>query len=60
VGRRGRLPVVSLPALGYNFDDAQPVGWVDARFRADGVSLTLRTVAGNRAEDGRETLVRWE
>jgi 3',5'-cyclic AMP phosphodiesterase CpdA len=59
VARLGRLPVVSLPALGYNFDDAQPVGWVDARLRADGVSLTLRTVAGNRADDGKETLVRW-
>jgi 3',5'-cyclic AMP phosphodiesterase CpdA len=59
VGRRGRLPVVSLPALGYNFDDAQPVGWVDARFRADGVSLTLRAIAGNRADDGKETLVAW-
>jgi 3',5'-cyclic AMP phosphodiesterase CpdA len=58
--RRGRLPVVSLPALGYNFDDAQPVGWVDARFRPDGVSLTLRAVAGNRADDGRETLLKWE
>jgi Icc protein len=60
VGRRGRLQVVSLPALGYNFDDAQPVGWVDARFRADGVSLTLRAVAGNRAHDGKETLLSWE
>jgi hypothetical protein len=36
------------------------VGWVDARFRADGVSLTLRAIAGNRADDGKETLVRWE
>jgi 3',5'-cyclic AMP phosphodiesterase CpdA len=60
LGRRGRLPVVSLPALGYNFDDAQPVGWVDARFRADGVSLTLRTIAGNRADDGKETFLAWE
>jgi len=59
VGRLGRLPVVSLPALGYNFDDAQPVGWVDARFRADGTSLTLRAVAGNRAEDGKETFLAW-
>jgi 3',5'-cyclic AMP phosphodiesterase CpdA len=60
VGRRGRLPVVSLPALGYNFDDAQPVGWVDARFRGDGVSLTLRAIAGNRADDGKDTVVGWE
>jgi len=60
VGRRGRLPIVGLPALGYSFDDAQPVGWVDARFRTDGVSLTLRAIAGNRADDGKETTVRWE
>jgi Icc protein len=60
LGRRDRLPLVSLPALGYTFDDSQPVGWVDARFRADGVSLTLRAVAGNRADDGKETFLAWE
>jgi len=59
IGRRDRLPMVSLPSLGYSFDDAQPVGWVDARFRADGVSLTLRAVAGNRADDGKETFLAW-
>jgi 3',5'-cyclic AMP phosphodiesterase CpdA len=59
IGRRDRLAVVGLPALGYNFDDAQPVGWVDARFRRDGVSLTLRTVAGNRADEGKETFLAW-
>ena len=60
LGRRDRLHVVSLPALGYNFSDAQPVGWVDARFRAEGVSLTLRALAGNREGDGRTTLLEWE
>ena len=60
LGRRDRLHVVSLPALGYNFDDTQPVGWVDARFRPDGVSLTLRAVAGNRTDDGRTTFLEWE
>jgi 3',5'-cyclic AMP phosphodiesterase CpdA len=60
LGGRDRLHVVSLPALGYSFSDAQPVGWVDARFRADGVSLTLRAVAGNRADDGRTTVLEWD
>jgi 3',5'-cyclic AMP phosphodiesterase CpdA len=60
LGRRDGLHVVSLPALGYNFSDAQPVGWVDARLRADGASLTLRAVAGNRAEDGKTTVLEWE
>jgi Icc protein len=60
LGRRDRLHVVSLPALGYSFSDAQPVGWVDARFRVDGVSLTLRALAGNRADDGRTTVLEWD
>jgi 3',5'-cyclic AMP phosphodiesterase CpdA len=60
LGRRDGLHVVSLPALGYSFDDAQPVGWVDARFRGDGASLTLRAVAGNRAGDGKTTFLEWE
>ena len=59
LGRRDRLHVVGLPALGYNFSDAQPVGWVEARFRPDGVSLTLRTVAGNRADDGQTSFLEW-
>jgi 3',5'-cyclic AMP phosphodiesterase CpdA len=59
VGRRDGLPIVSLPALGYNFDDAQPVGWVDARFRSDGAALTLRAVAGNRKDDGKTTRLEW-
>jgi 3',5'-cyclic AMP phosphodiesterase CpdA len=59
IGSRDGLPIVGLPALGYNFDDAQPVGWVDARFGPDGAALTLRAVAGNRAEDGKTTRLRW-
>jgi 3',5'-cyclic AMP phosphodiesterase CpdA len=58
-GRRDGLPIVSLPALGYGFDDAQPVGWVDARLGADGASLTLRALAGNRADDGKTTRLDW-
>ena len=60
LGRRDGLHVVSLPALGYSFSDAQPVGWVDARFRPGGVSLTLRAVAGHRADDGKTTFLEWE
>jgi len=60
LGRRGRLHVVGLPALGYNFSDAQPVGWVEARFRPDGVALTLRALAGNRADDGKTSFLEWQ
>jgi 3',5'-cyclic AMP phosphodiesterase CpdA len=51
--------LVNLPALGYNFNDQEPVGWVDAVFRAEGVELTLRALAGNRSADGKQTALQW-
>lgn len=59
LGRRDRLKLVNLPAVGYNFRDQDPVGWVDARFRPDGVALTLHAFAGNRADDGKTSFVEW-
>ncbi len=59
LGERDRLKLVNLPAVGYNFRDQDPVGWVDARFRTDGVALTLHAIAGNRAEDGKTWFVAW-
>ena len=59
VGERQGLKLINLPALGYNFWEKEPVGWVDARFRRDGVDLTLRAIAGNREQDGKTSRVRW-
>lgn len=57
--RRDRLQLINLPAVGYNFSDQQPVGWVDARFRPDGVALTLHAIAGNRSGDGQTAFFAW-
>lgn len=57
--RRGRLHVVTLPALGYNFGEREPVGWVEGRFRGGGVNLTLHALAGNREGDGRTLALEW-
>jgi 3',5'-cyclic-AMP phosphodiesterase len=51
--------LINLPSLGYNFTASEPVGWVDARFRSDGVELTLHAIAGNRAQDGQTSRVVW-
>jgi hypothetical protein len=59
LSRRGRLHLVNLPAAGYNFRDEEPVGWVEARFHAEGADLKLRALAGNRAEDGKVTSLAW-
>lgn len=54
-----RLQLINLPAVGYNFNASQPVGWVEARFAQNGVDLKLHAVGGNRAEDGWTTSIPW-
>ncbi|MFZ5927516.1 MAG: metallophosphoesterase family protein [Acidobacteriota bacterium] len=53
------IQMINLPALGYNFSDDQPVGWVDAVFTAKGASLTLRAIGGNTERDGRSVVLPW-
>jgi len=53
--RRDHIHLINLPAVGYNFSDNQPVGWVDARFTREGVSMILHAIGGNRDGD-RETI----
>ncbi len=55
--KRKHVHLVNLPAVGYNFADDQPVGWVQARFTRAGFSLTLRAIAGRRDEDGVTTSI---
>lgn len=54
-----RLKLINLPAVGYNFADKEPVGWVDARFDPEGVNLTLRAFAGNTRDNLKIQRVRW-
>ncbi len=53
------IQLVNLPAVGYNFADKEPVGWVDARFSAAGAELTLRAFGGNLAGHGQTTSISW-
>jgi 3',5'-cyclic AMP phosphodiesterase CpdA len=59
ISERQGVKLINLPALGYNFWEGEPVGWVDARFHGTGVDLTLHALAGNRAQDGRISRVHW-
>ena len=59
IKERGPLKLINLPALGYNFRDQEPVGWVDARFDRTGVDLTLRAMGGNTSGDRKITRVDW-
>ena len=53
------LHVVGLPAVGYNFNDEQPVGWLDARFFVDRGELTLKAIAGNLGDNGKTVKLDW-
>jgi 3',5'-cyclic AMP phosphodiesterase CpdA len=59
ISERAGVKLINLPALGYNFWEGEPVGWVDARFRCNGVDLTLHAIAGNRAKDGQTSRILW-
>ncbi|MCA9215182.1 MAG: metallophosphoesterase [Planctomycetales bacterium] len=59
VSERDGVKLINLPAVGYNFTDDQPVGWVDAEFHQSGVAMTLKTVGGNQNNNGKTTDVIW-
>ena len=53
------IHLINLPAVGYNFNDREPVGWVEARLAGDGGEFILHAVGGNREMDGRVTPLHW-
>jgi len=53
------LHLISLPATGYNFNDDQPVGWIDAEMTATGADLTLKAIAGNTTQNGKTFSLAW-
>lgn len=56
---RQKVKLINLPAIGYNFRDQDPVGWVEADFHRKGVELTMRAFAGNTADNGKKFNVKW-
>lgn len=56
---RQGIHLVNLPALGYNFADSEPIGWVDAHFSPRGVDLTLKALGGSTRKDGEVTSLSW-
>ncbi|HEY3444252.1 MAG TPA: metallophosphoesterase [Paludibaculum sp.] len=53
------IHLVNLPAVGYNFRDSEPVGWVEAKLRGDGAALTLRSFGGNQEKNGKTVDLQW-
>ncbi|MGY8767503.1 MAG: metallophosphoesterase family protein [Pirellulales bacterium] len=57
--KRGHIHLINLPAVGYNFNDEQPVGWVDATFTEAGAELTLQAFGGNQKDHGKKHQLSW-
>jgi Icc protein len=53
------IHLINLPAIGYNFNDAQPVGWVGARLTSRGGDFVLHAAGGNKDKDGQATKLNW-
>lgn len=50
---------INLPATGYNFTGAQPVGWVEARLTAQAGEFVLHAVGGNMRQHGTVRFLQW-
>ena len=59
IEQREHIYLINQPAIGYNFNDEQPVGWLDAKFTTSDVKLTLHAIGGNVADDGKTKTVTW-
>ncbi len=53
------IHLINLPAVGYNFSDKEPVGWIEARLTGAGGEFILHAVGGNRELEGRVQPLRW-
>lgn len=56
---RDGMHLLNIPAVGYNFNDKEPVGWVECELTAEGGKFTLHAFAGNRGEDGKTLSLEW-
>ncbi len=53
IAREGRVHMVNLPAIAYNFQDSQPIGWMSAHTTERSMTLVLHTLGGEQEQNGR-------
>lgn len=53
------IHLINLPAVGYNFSDSEPVGWVEASLGSRGGDFVLHAVGGNLEKNGSLTKLAW-
>jgi Icc protein len=53
------IHLINIPAVGYNFNDSEPVGWMEAALTAKGGRFKLNAIAGNKSDDQSITKLNW-
>ena len=53
------IQIVNLPAVGHIWAPEDPLGWVEAEFRQEGMRIRLHTFGGNQDEDGKSFDYAW-
>ena len=53
------IHLINLPAMGYNFSDSEPIGWVEAHLGSRGGDFLLHAIGGNLDQDGSVTKLAW-
>jgi 3',5'-cyclic AMP phosphodiesterase CpdA len=59
IQERRKLKLINIPAVGYNFIDSQPIGWLEARITPKSGVFKLHAIGGNMEHDGEVTEVKW-
>ena len=58
-GTEDGIHLINIPAVGYNFSDDKPVGWVQATLTGEGADFQLHAIGGETSGDGKVTSVSW-
>jgi len=59
ITEKENLKLINLPAVGYNFIDSQPVGWVEAKITANSGIFTLHAIGGDINKNGNISELKW-
>ncbi len=59
ITERNKIKLINIPAVGYNFIDSQPVGWLEARISPEKGIFTLHAIGGNIENNGQLTEIKW-
>jgi predicted MPP superfamily phosphohydrolase len=53
------IHLINLPAVGYNFSDKEPLGWMEARLTAKGGDFILHAIGGTKEKNGSIKKLTW-